>query len=67
MYSTAWFLGQNKKKSVKTMAKMHEMGFELLSHPPDSPDLRPAAISCSQISKEFSLERIRRNVRRMKR
>ncbi|KAF7286632.1 hypothetical protein GWI33_004665 [Rhynchophorus ferrugineus] len=29
-------------KSVKTMAKIHELGFELLSHPPYSPDLAPS-------------------------
>ncbi|GFT60749.1 histone-lysine N-methyltransferase SETMAR [Nephila pilipes] len=28
-------------KSVKTMAKIHELGFELLPHPPYSPDLAP--------------------------
>ncbi|KAF7279641.1 hypothetical protein GWI33_006889 [Rhynchophorus ferrugineus] len=50
-------------KSVKTMAKIHELAFELLSHPPYSPDLAPASISCSQISKECSLGR---NFRRMK-
>ncbi|KAF7271298.1 hypothetical protein GWI33_015815 [Rhynchophorus ferrugineus] len=26
-------------KSVKTMAKLHEIGFKLLRHPPNSPDL----------------------------
>lgn len=29
-------------KSVKTMAKIHELGFELLPHPPYSPDLAPS-------------------------
>lgn len=29
-------------KSLKTMAKMHELGFELLPHPPYSPDLAPS-------------------------
>ena len=29
-------------KSLKMMAKMHELGFELLPHPPYSPDLGPS-------------------------
>lgn len=29
-------------KSLKTMAKLHELGFELLPHPPYSPDLAPS-------------------------
>ena len=29
------------RKSLATMAKLHELGFELLQHPPDSPDLAP--------------------------
>ncbi|GFT82754.1 histone-lysine N-methyltransferase SETMAR [Nephila pilipes] len=29
-------------KSVKTMTKIHELGFELLPHPPYSPDLYPS-------------------------
>lgn len=29
-------------KSIATMAKMHELGFELLPHPPYSPDLAPS-------------------------
>ncbi|XP_071743600.1 histone-lysine N-methyltransferase SETMAR-like [Lepeophtheirus salmonis] len=29
-------------KSVKTMAKIHELGFELLTPPPYSPDLAPS-------------------------
>ncbi|KAM8710012.1 hypothetical protein ACLKA7_016761 [Drosophila subpalustris] len=29
-------------KSMKTMAKLNELGFELLPHPPDSPDLAPS-------------------------
>lgn len=29
-------------KSIKTMAKFHELGFELLPHPPYSPDLAPS-------------------------
>jgi len=29
-------------KSMKTMAKLNEMGFELLPHPPYSPDLAPS-------------------------
>ncbi|KAM8703159.1 hypothetical protein ACLKA7_007868 [Drosophila subpalustris] len=29
-------------KSMKTMAKLHELGFELLPHPPYSPDLAPS-------------------------
>lgn len=29
-------------KSIKTMAKLHELGFELLPHPPYSPDLAPS-------------------------
>jgi histone-lysine N-methyltransferase SETMAR len=29
-------------KSLKTMAKIHELGFELLPHPPYSPDLAPS-------------------------
>lgn len=29
-------------KSMKTMAKMHELGYELLPHPPYSPDLAPS-------------------------
>jgi [histone H3]-lysine36 N-dimethyltransferase SETMAR len=29
-------------KSMKTMAKLHELGFELLLHPPYSPDLAPS-------------------------
>ncbi|KAF7286080.1 hypothetical protein GWI33_008029 [Rhynchophorus ferrugineus] len=51
-------------KSVKTMAKIHELDFELLPHPPYSPGLPPATIFCSQISKESSLGR---SCRRMKR
>ncbi|KAF7276887.1 hypothetical protein GWI33_009684 [Rhynchophorus ferrugineus] len=50
-------------KSLKTMAKIHELCFELLPHPPYSPDLPPATISCSQVSNECSLER---NFPRMK-
>lgn len=41
-------------KSVKTIAKIHELRFELLLHPPD---LAPTTISCSKILKECSLER----------
>ncbi|KAF7266209.1 hypothetical protein GWI33_020443 [Rhynchophorus ferrugineus] len=51
-------------KSVKTMAKIHEWGFQFLSHPPYSPYLDPATISCPQISKECSMGR---NFLRMKR
>jgi [histone H3]-lysine36 N-dimethyltransferase SETMAR len=29
-------------KSIKTMAKLHELGYELLPHPPYSPDLAPS-------------------------
>lgn len=29
-------------KSLKTMAKLHELGFQLLPHPPYSPDLAPS-------------------------
>jgi len=29
-------------KSMKTIAKLNEMGFELLPHPPYSPDLAPS-------------------------
>lgn len=29
-------------KSMKTMAKLHELGYELLPHPPYSPDLAPS-------------------------
>ena len=29
-------------KSMKTMVRLNELGFELLSHPPDSPDLAPS-------------------------
>lgn len=29
-------------KSIKTMAKLYELGFELLPHPPYSPDLAPS-------------------------
>lgn len=29
-------------KSLRTMAKIHELGFELLPHPPYSPDLAPS-------------------------
>lgn len=29
-------------KSIKTMAKFHELGYELLPHPPYSPDLAPS-------------------------
>lgn len=29
-------------KSLKTMAKLHELGFELLPHLPYSPDLAPS-------------------------
>lgn len=29
-------------KSMKTMAKLHELSFELLPHPPYSPDLAPS-------------------------
>ena len=29
-------------KSMKTMAKLNELGFELLPHPPYSPDLAPS-------------------------
>jgi [histone H3]-lysine36 N-dimethyltransferase SETMAR len=28
-------------KSIKTTAKLHELGYELVSHPPYSPDLAP--------------------------
>lgn len=44
-------------KSMKTMAKFHELNFELFPDPPYSPDLAPATFSCSQISRECSLER----------
>ena len=27
---------------MKTMAKLNELGFELLTHPPNSPDLAPS-------------------------
>jgi hypothetical protein len=30
-------------KSIKTTAKLHELGYELLLHPPFSPDLSPTA------------------------
>jgi [histone H3]-lysine36 N-dimethyltransferase SETMAR len=29
-------------KSIKTTAKLHELGYELFSHPPYSPDLAPS-------------------------
>jgi [histone H3]-lysine36 N-dimethyltransferase SETMAR len=29
-------------KSIKTWAKLHELGYELLLHPPYSPDLAPS-------------------------
>ena len=29
-------------KSIAMMAKLHELHFELLPHPPDSPDLAPS-------------------------
>ena len=29
-------------KSITTMAKLHELRFELLLHPPNSPDLAPS-------------------------
>ena len=29
-------------KSLKTMAKLYELGFQLLPHPPYSPDLAPS-------------------------
>lgn len=37
--------------------KIHELGLELLSHPPCCSDLAPAIVSCSQISKKCSLGR----------
>jgi hypothetical protein len=30
------------QKSIKTMAKLHELGYELLSYPQYSPDLTPS-------------------------
>ncbi|GFV03705.1 putative DD34D transposase [Trichonephila clavipes] len=44
-------------KSMKSMVKLHELGFELLPHPPYSPDLAPATFFCSQTSRGFSLDR----------
>ena len=44
-------------KSIATMEKLHELHFELLLHPPYSPDLTPATTGCLQTSKECSRER----------
>ena len=44
-------------KLITTMTKLQELHFELLLHPPYSPDLTPATISCFQTSKECSRER----------
>ena len=45
-------------KSMKTMAKLHELGFELLPHPPYSSDLAPSDFFfCSQTSRDCSLEK----------
>ena len=39
-------------KSLATMAKLNESSFELLPHPPYSPDLAPATTTCLQTSKK---------------
>ena len=45
-------------KLIATMAKLHELYFELLPYPPYSPDLPPPATAgCLQTSKEYSRER----------
>ena len=45
-------------KSLVTMVKLHELGFELLPHPPHILQIwPPAVIDCSQISKRCSRER----------
>ncbi|KAF7266255.1 hypothetical protein GWI33_020292 [Rhynchophorus ferrugineus] len=49
-------------KSVKTMVKIHEFGFELLAHPPYFPDLAPS--DYFRISKECSLVRHFRGIKR---
>jgi [histone H3]-lysine36 N-dimethyltransferase SETMAR len=43
-------------KSIKTTVKLHELGCELLLHPPYSPDLAPDTFFCLQTSKECLLE-----------
>jgi [histone H3]-lysine36 N-dimethyltransferase SETMAR len=43
-------------QSIKTTAKVHELGYELLLHPPFSPDLAPVTFFCLQTSKKWLLE-----------
>jgi hypothetical protein len=31
-------------KSIKTWAKLHELGYEMLTYPPISPDLGPVGV-----------------------
>lgn len=41
--SCAWNIGYWKKeRQYIILVKLHELGFELLSHPPYSPDLAPS-------------------------
>jgi [histone H3]-lysine36 N-dimethyltransferase SETMAR len=44
-------------KSSKTWAKFHELGNELLSHPPFSPDLAPSDLFLFADPKKCLLER----------
>jgi [histone H3]-lysine36 N-dimethyltransferase SETMAR len=44
-------------KSIKTTAKLHELGYELLTHPPYSPDLALSDFFFLQTSKECLLKR----------
>jgi transposase len=44
---------QDTVSQIKTTTKLHELGYELLLHPPYSPDLAPVTFFCLQTSKEF--------------
>jgi hypothetical protein len=44
-------------KSIKTTAKLHELGYKLLPHSPYCPDLVPSDLFCLQTSKKCLLER----------
>ncbi|GFX30670.1 integrase catalytic domain-containing protein [Trichonephila clavipes] len=44
-------------KSMKSITKLHELGFKLLLHPPYNPDLAPSDIFCPQTSRGCSLDR----------
>ena len=45
-------------KLITTMVKLNELHFELLLHPPNSPDLAPATTGCLQTSKECANEEV---------